>query len=103
MIRPATIRTRSVGSAGGSAGSRLAMSSIGWVATRSSRWLTKYRYAVALDTPAWAAAASTVGVVPAASSVRAASIIAARVRAFWPVRPWAGGEIDLLMMSTIVS
>src|SRR6266851_3025231 len=57
------------------------MSSIGCVATRSSRWLTKYRYAVALDTPACAAAASTVGVVPAASSVRAASIIADRKRA----------------------
>ncbi len=46
--------------------------------------MTKYLYAVALDTPAWAAAASTVGVVPSASSVRADSIIAARVRAFLP-------------------
>src|SRR5258705_12508010 len=102
MTGRARSRPRSVGSGGGWGGSGLAMSSMGWVATRSSRWLTKYGYAVALDTPAWAAAASTVGVVPAASSVRAASIIAARARAFWPVRPCAGGGVDLLMMRTIV-
>ena len=48
--------------------------------------------------PPATAASSTVGVLPAATSSRAAAMRALRVRCFWRVRPTCSYGIDMLTM-----